>query len=337
MHAAGPESRHRARSGPRHARAAIGLLLALVCIVSPAGCSAPGKAAPAPNRLSSKGPFPAATGDFGNKPTLSFGSGIRPSAKLQRKILHQGAGPALNKGDLIVADYLGQVWGGNVFDNSYDRGTAMTAQIGIGKLIPGWDAGLVGVQTGSRVELTVPPADGYGSTGNSAAGIRGTDTLVFVIDVARRYDMRSALPRTGQFEVTPVGLPQVQGSLVTPPRILFPTGVRIPAQRRTILVARGAGAPLKQGTAIVQYYSVDWRNQFVASTWVNGSATSMPVGNSDAATGGLFDGLVGLPIGSRVLIVAPGAPGPNQAAATAVVAVDILDQVTTAKQMLSGE
>jgi peptidylprolyl isomerase len=31
--------------------------------------------------------------------------------------------------------------------------------------------------------LIVPPKDGYGSTGESSAGIKGTDTLVFVVDV----------------------------------------------------------------------------------------------------------------------------------------------------------
>ena len=46
-----------------------------------------------------------------------------------------------------------------------------------------WDKGLTGVPVGSRVMLIVPPADGYGKTGNAQAGIKGTDTLVFVVDV----------------------------------------------------------------------------------------------------------------------------------------------------------
>ncbi len=36
---------------------------------------------------------------------------------------------------------------------------------------------------GSRVLLVIPPADGYGKAGNSSAGIKGTDTLVFVVDI----------------------------------------------------------------------------------------------------------------------------------------------------------
>ncbi len=51
------------------------------------------------------------------------------------------------------------------------------------QVIPGWDKGLIGQTVGSRVMLVIPPADGYGKTGNSQAGIKGTDTLVFVVDI----------------------------------------------------------------------------------------------------------------------------------------------------------
>ena len=36
---------------------------------------------------------------------------------------------------------------------------------------------------GSRVLITIPPALGYGKDGNTQGGIKGTDTLVFVVDV----------------------------------------------------------------------------------------------------------------------------------------------------------
>ena len=50
-------------------------------------------------------------------------------------------------------------------------------------MIPGWDKGLVGQTVGSRVLLVIPPSDAYGSAGQSQAGIKGTDTLVFVVDI----------------------------------------------------------------------------------------------------------------------------------------------------------
>jgi peptidylprolyl isomerase len=36
---------------------------------------------------------------------------------------------------------------------------------------------------GSRVLVAIPPKDGYGSTGSPQAGIQGTDTLLFTIDI----------------------------------------------------------------------------------------------------------------------------------------------------------
>ena len=51
------------------------------------------------------------------------------------------------------------------------------------QVIPGWDKGLTGQTVGSRVMLSVPPAQGYGSAGASQAGINGKDTLVFVVDI----------------------------------------------------------------------------------------------------------------------------------------------------------
>ena len=42
---------------------------------------------------------------------------------------------------------------------------------------------LVGRTVGSRVILEIPPAKGYGKKGNPQAGIKGTDTLFFVVDI----------------------------------------------------------------------------------------------------------------------------------------------------------
>ena len=90
----------------------------------------------------------------------------------------------LESGDLLTAHYLGQIYpDGKIFDQSYTRGEPATFQVGVGALIPAWDKALVGVKKGSRVVLVVPPKEGYGEQGNAGAGIKGTDTLIFVVDV----------------------------------------------------------------------------------------------------------------------------------------------------------
>ena len=122
------------------------------------------------------------TGEFGRKPTLEFADST-PSDELLVEVLHEGDGQAVEAGDTIHCHYLGRVWDGNVFDNSYDRGAALSFQIGVGMVIRGWDEGLIGQRVGSRVLLSIPSEYGYGQRGVPQAGIRGGDTLVFVTDI----------------------------------------------------------------------------------------------------------------------------------------------------------
>ena len=51
----------------------------------------------------------------------------------------------------------------------------------------GWDEGLVGQTVGSQILLVVPPDKGYGTSGSSDGTIKGTDTLVFVVDILNAY------------------------------------------------------------------------------------------------------------------------------------------------------
>ena len=122
------------------------------------------------------------TGEFGRKPTLEF-TDPTPSDELLVEVLHEGDGQVIEAGDTIHCHYLGQVWDGNVFDNSYDRGAALSFQIGVGMVIRGWDEGLIGQRVGSRVLLSIPSEYGYGQRGVPQAGIRGGATLVFVTDI----------------------------------------------------------------------------------------------------------------------------------------------------------
>jgi peptidylprolyl isomerase len=104
------------------------------------------------------------------------------SKKLAKAVVVQGTGPAVEKGDLVVVNYLGQVWGGaKPFDESFSKEPFATP-IGLGSVVKGWDQGLVGVPVGSRVLLRIPPALGYGDQAQGEA-IPANSTLYFVIDV----------------------------------------------------------------------------------------------------------------------------------------------------------
>lgn len=122
--------------------------------------------------------------NFLHKPTIEFLS-EEPPAGLHVETIREGAGALITPGSNIEAHYLGQIWNGQMFDNSYDRGQPFTFRVGVGMVIRGWDEGLIGVREGSRVVLSIPAELGYGSAGVPSAGIKGGDTLVFVTDVLR--------------------------------------------------------------------------------------------------------------------------------------------------------
>jgi peptidylprolyl isomerase len=269
--------------------------------------------------------LPTVSGAYGEKPTLTFPSG-KPSKTLEKKVLSEGAGTPIEKGDLMVADYLGQVYNGKIFDQSFDRDRPISTPVGLGKVIAGWDEGLVGVKAGSRVLLVVPPDKGYKGSAPSA-DIKADDTLVFVIDVLQRYgETASGDPKAARQQVSTAGV-KVGGELGSRPTVSVPKGTPVPTKMRAIVLARGSGKPVTGGVVVIQFAPVNWDNKQLTSTWASTSPAAVPLGDKSKTP---FDTLIGLPIGSRVLVLVP--PTDKKQTGNAVAAViDIVDQPKTAK------
>ena len=127
--------------------------------------------------------LPMVTAAPGKAPAVQVPS-TAPPKTLQVKTLIQGAGSKVAKGQYLVVQYTGINWRTKKpFDSSWTRGQPFPTAIGVGQVIKGWDSGLVGQTVGSRVLLVIPPSLGYGKAGSAQAGIKGTDTLVFVVDI----------------------------------------------------------------------------------------------------------------------------------------------------------
>lgn len=267
--------------------------------------------------------FPGVSGGFGQAPKLSFPAGAAPKV-LESKVLHAGSGPVVHKGDLLVANYLGQIWKGKVFDSSFTRHVAAGFVIGEGQVVPGWDKTLVGARVGSRMLLVIPPADGY-PTGNSAAGIKAGDTLAFVVDVIATYGKGAHAPGHVAILMSDVGGVTVHGSVQSAPRISVAKGARTPAKQLTTVLARGSGPKVVPGLVAVQFALADWTGKVQESTWRTGSAYGATVGIP--AQPSSLDSLVGLRIGSRVLIEIPktATGGPY------VVVIDLVAQPPAAR------
>jgi FKBP-type peptidyl-prolyl cis-trans isomerase len=131
------------------------------------------------------GTLPTVTATANSAPKITIPKSSPPSS-LVVKTLIKGSGPPVAKGQEVVTQYVGVNYRTHsVFDSSWSRGAPFGFQIGAtpAQIIPGWDKGLLGIPVGSRVLLVIPPKDGYGKSGQPQAGIKGTDTLVFVVDI----------------------------------------------------------------------------------------------------------------------------------------------------------
>ncbi|MDT0203557.1 FKBP-type peptidyl-prolyl cis-trans isomerase [Nocardioides sp. AE5] len=103
--------------------------------------------------------------------------------------LTEGDGPALTEESVMVMRYVGQVWGAEEpFQESFSRPLTADDVRPLTGYVSGYLANLPGVKVGSRILLVLPPAQGYGEEGNPDAGIEGTDTIVFLIDVLAAYE-----------------------------------------------------------------------------------------------------------------------------------------------------
>ncbi|GAB3840528.1 hypothetical protein GCM10027610_048300 [Dactylosporangium cerinum] len=128
-------------------------------------------------------PFPpvpeGADPALSTKPVVTKGTGT--VTKLTTTVLIEGKGAATQAGQTLSVNYVGVTFvDGKEFDASWNSQQALDFPLGGGRVIPGWDQGLVGVKVGSRVQLDIPSNLAYGDDPSSGKPV---GTLRFVVDV----------------------------------------------------------------------------------------------------------------------------------------------------------
>jgi peptidylprolyl isomerase len=94
-----------------------------------------------------------------------------------------GDGAEAAAGDKVTVHYVGVSFStGAEFDASWNRNRPFEFKLGKGQVIPGWDAGVLGMRVGGRRKLTIPSAMAYGARGAGTV-IKPHEPLVFVVDL----------------------------------------------------------------------------------------------------------------------------------------------------------
>ncbi|RMD44203.1 hypothetical protein DV735_g897, partial [Chaetothyriales sp. CBS 134920] len=96
------------------------------------------------------------------------------------------------EGDQISVHYVGTLHEtGEQFDASYNRGQPLKFQLGAGRVIKGWDQGLLDMCIGEKRKLTIAPELGYGA--RAVGPIPANSILIFETELVGIDGVKSEL------------------------------------------------------------------------------------------------------------------------------------------------
>ncbi len=106
---------------------------------------------------------------------------------LAYEVLKEGSGATPQVGQNVTVHYTGWLEGdngqlGQQFDSSVDRSTPFTFKIGAGRVIKGWDEGVMTMKIGEKRRLIIPSKLGYGANGAGNV-IPPHATLIFDVEL----------------------------------------------------------------------------------------------------------------------------------------------------------
>jgi peptidylprolyl isomerase len=314
--------------------AIIALPLLACLVIAGCGSSKPAPAStPTATATANSNASVTVAGAFGTTPVVSIPK-LKADNKLTVKTIIQGTGATLTKSESLAANFVLYFWDGTSSALKANTYTSNPTVIG-GTMLPGLESALIGKKVGSRILAVVPPADGYGTSGNSQLGITGHTTLVFVIDLIKSYS--NAASASGAQESNGGGsLPTVSARPGNAPMVTIPAATP-PATLVTTTLIKGPGPKVVKGQYVIaQYAGYIWRTKKVFdSSWSSGSPFGFVIGATpEQVITGWDNGLTGQTVGSRVMLVIPpkeayGSSGASQAGITGtdtlVFVVDIID------------
>jgi peptidylprolyl isomerase len=114
-------------------------------------------------------------------PVVLNAGAVKTASGLIYMTTRPGNGVQANVGDTVSVHYTGLLTDGTKFDSSKERGQPIEFQLGIGKVIKGWDEGIARMRVGEQAILVIPPSLGYGPRGYDV--IPGGATLIFIVEL----------------------------------------------------------------------------------------------------------------------------------------------------------
>ncbi len=103
---------------------------------------------------------------------------------LYYKVTKKTDGKAAKAGDNVQVHYAGKLTNGTEFDSSFKRNEPLEFPVGTGRVIKGWDEGILLLKEGETATLLIPPAMAYGERG--AGGVIPPNAwLIFDVELVK--------------------------------------------------------------------------------------------------------------------------------------------------------
>ena len=258
--------------------------------------------------------LPAVGGDAGKQPTVTWKKDAQAPKNLTVKTLTKGNGAEIDAAGVVKANYTGWQWDGtDPFDTSFKSGAPVTFPLG--NVIQGWKCGLAGHHVGDRVVMSIPPELAYGNKAAQDAQAGGAQqqgqqnpagTLVFVVEIVDGVSGKisggsASATMEGEEAVSQRGI-TVSGELGQPANLSIGADAAQPAKSEVIVLARGSGPVIKESsTAVMNIAGNYWDGSQPSNTWEQHAAESINMAQAQQSV----PGLIGVPEGSRIVVLMP--------------------------------
>jgi peptidylprolyl isomerase len=268
------------------------------------------------------------SGAFGQAPEVTWNS-VVDTNEVASKTLVEGTGAKVVKGDQVLMN----IWIGNGYSqreqfSTWAKGHESPVTVDDTQINNAIYTALADHTVGSRVEVVSPPKDAFGDQGNPSLGFAPTDHAVFIVDIMSKV----LTEPSGAAQKPPATAPRLLFKDGAPAGFDFTNSPKTPSDKLQVFtLIKGAGPKVASGdTTIMNYLGEIYASKNVFDKSYGGDAFTTPIGASKVIKG-WDQGLVGVSVGSRVVLVIPpdlaygkDGQGSIKGNATLVFVVDIL-------------
>jgi FKBP-type peptidyl-prolyl cis-trans isomerase FkpA len=122
---------------------------------------------------------------FASALNVNLAASTKTASGLYYRDLTPGGGATFASGDSVGVYYRGYLTTGTLFDSKLSPATPFAFKLGVGRVIPGFDEGVIGMKVGGTRQIIIPSRLAYGSGGTTT--IPPNQNLVFVVDAVAKY------------------------------------------------------------------------------------------------------------------------------------------------------